>query len=161
MGGSVRQAQGVELGRRDRHRRDAEAGQDGALGVLDGSGEDGGRRDHAGLPRALDPERVEGRGRLEVVDVDRGRHLCDVGHEEVHEGGVEQLPGLVVGHPLVERTADALRDAAVDLALDDHRVDQVAAVVDDGVLQDGDLGGVGVGLDDDGVHAAGEGRALG
>ena len=50
-------------------------------------------------------------------------------------------PGLVVGHPLVERPADALRDAAVDLALDDHRVDQVAAVVDDGVLQDRDLGG--------------------
>ena len=34
-------------------------------------------------------------------------------------------PWLVVRHPLVERAADALRDAAVDLALDDHRVDQV------------------------------------
>ncbi len=57
-------------------------------------------------------------------------------------------PGLVVRHPLVQRTADALRDAAVDLALDDHRVDQAAAVVDDGVLEDRDLGGVRVGLDD-------------
>ena len=74
--------------------------------------------------------------------------------------GVEQLPGLVVGHPLVERAADALRDAAVDLALDDHRVDEVAAVVHDGVLQDRDLGGLRVGLDDHGVHAGGERRPL-
>ena len=51
--------------------------------------------------------------------------LGDVGHQEVHERRVQQLAGLVVGHPLVERAADALRDAAVDLALDDHRVDQV------------------------------------
>ena len=86
-------------------------------------------------------------------------HLGDVGHQEVHERGVEQLARLVVGHPLVERAADALRDAAVDLALDDHRVDQVAAVVDDGVLQDLDLRRVRVGLDDHGVHAVGEGRA--
>ena len=88
-------------------------------------------------------------------------HLGDVGHQEVHERRVEQLAGLVVGHPLVERAADALRDAAVDLALDDHRVDQVAAVVDDGVLEDRDLGGLRVGLDDHGVHAGGERRALG
>ena len=88
-------------------------------------------------------------------------HLGDVGHQEVHERRVEQLPGLVVGHPLVERAADALRDAAVDLALDDHRVDQVAAVVHHGVLEDRDLGGLRVGLDDHRVHAGGERRALG
>ncbi len=132
-----------------------------ALGVLDRRGEHRGRRDHARLAGALDAERVERRGRLEVVDVDRGGHLGDVGHEEVHERGVEQLARLVVDHPLVERPAHALGDAAVDLALDDHRVDQVAAVVDDGVLEDRDLGGVGVGLDDHRVHAVGEGRALG
>ena len=67
------------------------------------------------------------------------RHLGDVGHQEVHERGVLQLPVLVVRHPLVERAADALRHPAVDLPLDDHRVDEVAAVVDDGVLEDRDL----------------------
>ena len=34
-------------------------------------------------------------------------------------------PSLVVGHPLVQRAAHALRDAAVHLALDDHRVHDV------------------------------------
>ena len=85
-------------------------------------------------------------------------HLGDVRHQEVHERRVEQLPVLVVGHPLVERAADALRDAAVDLALDDHRVDQRAAVVHDAVAQDRDLGGLRVGLDDRRVHAGGERR---
>ena len=45
-------------------------------------------------------------------------------------------PSLVVDHPLVQRPADALRDAAVHLSLDDHRVDHVAAVVHHAVLQD-------------------------
>ncbi|CAB4716560.1 unannotated protein [freshwater metagenome] len=49
----------------------------------------------------------------------------------------------------------------MDLPLDDHRVDQLAAVVDDGVLEDRDLGRVRIGLDDRRVHAGGEGRALG
>ena len=73
-------------------------------------------------PAPLMPSGFSGRRRLEVVGLDV-RHLGRVGHEEVHERGVEQLPRLVVGHPLVERAADALGDAAVDLALDDHRVD--------------------------------------
>ena len=67
-------------------------------------------------------------------------------------------PSRVVLHPLVERAADALGHSAVDLALDDHRVDQRAAVVDDAVAQDLDLGRLRVGLDDDGVHAVGERR---
>ena len=86
------------------------------------------------------------------------RHLRRVGHQEVHERGVEQLAVLVVGHPLVERAADALRDAAVHLALDDHRVDQRPAVVHDAVAQHVDLGGLRVGLDDRRVHAVGERR---
>ena len=83
--------------------------------------------------------------------------LGGVGDEEVHERGVEQLPGLVVGHPLVERAADPLGDATVHLALDDHRVDHDAAVVHHAVAQDADLGGDRVGLDDRRVHAVGEG----
>src|SRR5690606_29484688 len=52
-------------------------------------------------------------------------------------------------------------DAAVDLPLDDHRVEHRAAVVHDAVAQDRDLGRVRVGLDDGGVHAVGERRADG
>ena len=112
-------------------------------------------------PAPLMPSGLSGDGVSRwSMSIDVG-HLGDVGHQEVHERRVEQLAGLVVGHPLVERAADALRDAAVDLALDDHRVDQVAAVVDHGVLQDPDLRGQRVGLDDHGVHAGGERRPLG
>ena len=40
---------------------------------------------------------------------------------------------LVVDDPFVQRAADTLRDSAHDLALDDPRIDDVAAVVDHGV----------------------------
>src|SRR5262249_49489398 len=52
--------------------------------------------------------------------------------------------------------ADALRNAAMDLALDDQRVDQRAAVVYDAVPQHLDLGRLRVGLDDDRMHPGGE-----
>src|SRR6185437_1655928 len=127
-----------------------------AFGVFDGGGQDGGAGDDAGLARAFDAERVEGRGGLQVADLDVGRDLADVGHEEVHEGRVDQLALVVVGHPLVQGATDALGDAAVDLALDDPRVDQAAAVVYHAVAQDRDLGRVRVGLHDRGVHPGGE-----
>ena len=121
-------------------------------------GEHGGARDHPGLAGALDPQRVQRGRRLQVADLDPAGHLADVGHQEVHERRVDQLPGVVVGHPLVQRAADALGDAAVDLALDDPRVDQRAAVVHHAVAQDRDLGRVRVGLHDRGVHPGGERR---
>ena len=44
---------------------------------------------------------------------------------------------VVVEHELlVERVADALRDAAVDLAVEDQRIDHRAAVVHHDVFQD-------------------------
>ena len=70
---------------------------------------------------------------------------------------LQQLPVLVVGQRLVQRAADALRDPAVHLAADDHRVDQRPAVVHHAVPVDGDLAGVRIDLDDRGVHAGGEG----
>ena len=126
----VAAAQLPELVGRDRHPGDREA-----LGVLDGRRDDGRHGDAARLAGALDAQGIQRRRGLEVVGLD-GRHLGRVGHEEVHEARVEQLARLVVGHPLVERATDALGDAAVDLALDDHRVDHRAAVVDDAVAQD-------------------------
>ena len=50
-----------------------------------------------------------------MVDVDRG-DLRRVGHQEVHERGIEQLAVLVVGHALVQRAADPLRDTAEQLS---------------------------------------------
>ena len=48
----------------------------------------------------------------------------------VHEVGADAVAVLVEGDPLHRRHREALGEAAVDLALDDHRVDPHAAVVD-------------------------------
>ena len=59
---------------------------------------------------------------------------------------------------LEQRLAEALRDAAVHLAFDEHRVHQRAEVVDDAVFRDADMAGVGVDLDLGDVAAVGERR---
>ena len=74
-------------------------------------------------PAPLMPSGFSGDG-VSRWSVSIARHLRGVRHQEVHERGVEQLPVLVVDQPLVQRAADALGDSAVDLPLDDHRVDQ-------------------------------------
>src|SRR5947207_2198483 len=57
----------------------------------------------------------------------------------------EELPALrVVQGMLEKRLADALRDAAVDLPLDDHVVDDAADVVDAHDAGDGDFTGLGI-----------------
>ena len=71
---------------------------------------------------------------------------------------LEQLPCIVVDHPLVQGPTHALRDTAVHLTLDDHGVDHPAAVMDHAVSKDLYLGGLWVGLDDGSVHAVGECR---
>ena len=48
----------------------------------------------------------------------------------------QQLPFVVVGHAFVQRLADALRDAAVNLPGHQHRIDGDADVVDRGVAHD-------------------------
>ena len=64
-----------------------------------------------------------------------------------------RFPALVVDRLLVQRLGDALRDAAVDLPLDDLRVDDRAAVVDGDVLHDLGRAGLGVDLDHADVRA--------
>ena len=92
-----------------------------------------------------------------MADLDH-RQLGGRRHEEVHEAAREQLAVVVVHDPLVERAADALRDASVDLALDDDRVHDDAAVVLDDVPDERELAGGAIDLDDGRVHAAGERR---
>ena len=59
----------------------------------------------------------------------------------VMSGGMTLIP------TLKQRLAHALGDAAMDLALDDHRIDDVAEIVDRGEIHDLDFAGVGVDLD--------------
>ena len=88
------------------------------------------------------------------------RHLGRAGQQVVGERGGERLALRVEGHLLVERGADALRRAAEDLAVDDHRVDQHAAVLDDDVVEDLDLAGLGIDRDDGGVRGVAEGAGV-
>ena len=88
-----------------------------------------GHRQRAGLAHALEAERVQRRERLEVVDDACGGTSVARGQRVVHVAAGQRLARLVVADLLEERAADAERDRALDLALDDHRVDQPAAVV--------------------------------
>ncbi len=74
---------------------------------------------------------VARRGRVVDVEADRvGRGRQQV----VDEGAGDQRAGVVVHRLLPERLGDALHQAAVHLAGDDQRVDDVADVVDADVL---------------------------
>ena len=68
----------------------------------------------------------------------------------------------VVDDVLADRLPEALRERAVELALDDRVIEDVAAVVDRGVARDRHLAGVAVDLDLGDMAAVGEGlRRLG
>jgi hypothetical protein len=63
------------------------------------------------------------------------------------------LPSLVVCDRFVQRRGEAHREPAVDLPVDDHRVDDVAAVVDGHEAADLDLARALVDVDDADVRA--------
>ena len=62
----------------------------------------------------------------------------------VGEGRGERLAVRVERALLVERGADALRGAAQRLAVDDHRIHQRAAILDDDIVEDLDLADLGI-----------------
>ena len=135
-------------------------GRDRRLGDLDAERrerivdrvDDRGRRgDRAALAYALLPELRIRRRRLHVHDA-HGRHLGRARQDVVRERRGERLALGVVGHLLVERGADALRGAAVDLAVHHHRIDERAAILDDHVVEYLDVAGLG-------VHRHGHGMA--
>ena len=89
----------------------------------------------AALAHALRAERRERRRALDRAGRER-RHVERVRDVVVVEVGRQQVPVLVVLEGLVDRGADRLRGRAHHLALDDLRVDPLAAVVDGGVVDD-------------------------
>ena len=117
----------------------------------------GGRGDGAGLAAALDAQRVRRAGRAGHGHVE-GRQVAGARHAVVHVAGGDQLAFLVVDRAFQQRLADALGDAAVHLALDDHRIDERAEVVDRGPAVDAGDAGLGVDLHLADVHARGEGE---
>ena len=93
-----------------------------------------------------------GDGVTVLADLPGGR-LDRRRQEVVHERAGQVVAVLVVGDLLVQRRREAHRQAAVDLAVDDHRVDDVAAVVDRDEAADLDLAGALVDVDDADVAA--------
>ena len=127
--------------------------------IVDGVGDGGGGRDGAALAQALLAEARVGRGRLHVHDAHLG-HLGGARQQVVGERRAERLAVRVEAHLFVERGADALGRAADDLAVDDHGVDQGAAVLDHDVVQDLDFAGLGIDGDDGGVGGVAEGARV-
>src|SRR5713101_5329552 len=83
-------------------------------------------RDAQGSPRRM-------RARVVVVE---GDQVVALGQRIVHEARGEELSALVEGRLLPERLADALGEAAVDLALDEKRIDEEARIVHGHVTQE-------------------------
>ena len=82
-------------------------------------------------PQPLMPSGFDGAWGDRHVDLER-RQVVGARHAVVHERAGDELAVLVVDGAFEQRLADALGDAAVHLALDDHRVDDRAEVVDRG-----------------------------
>ena len=97
------------------------------------------RRTHGGrLADALRADRVVRRRRDRLAELP-ARALHRRRQEVVHERAAEVVAALVERHHLHQRHAHAVGEAAVHLALDDHRVDARAAVVDGDEPADLDL----------------------
>src|SRR2546428_226585 len=98
------------------------------------------------FPDAFDAHRVVGTGRDSSIGFEH-RQVGGGGEEVGREVAGQQLPVLVVDDAFVERLGEPLRDRAVHLAVDDHRIDHRAAVVDRDVTEDGDRTGLPVDVD--------------
>src|SRR5437660_8927694 len=102
-------------------------------------------------------ERIAGGRDRAVVEADI-RDTVRAGYFVIHERGREKLArGQVVNRMLAHHLTDALRDAAVQLAVEQNMIDDPAAIVHRGVTQDFDDAGLGVEFDLGDVCTAGKG----
>ena len=90
-----------------------------------------------------------------MADLDR-RQFEGAGQVIVEQGRGERLALLVVGDLLAQRGADPLHHAAVDLRLDDHRVDHRAAILGDREIDEFDRAGLRIDRNDGAVRRVGE-----
>src|ERR1700730_14531985 len=103
--------------------------------VAYGIGNCGRRRHGTALADALDAEWVE-RGRRMLVDEMHARDLARSRHDVVRQRAGEELTFGIIIESLHQCAADALRGAADDLPLDQHRIDDDAAIVRDDIFLD-------------------------
>src|SRR5437899_2419584 len=111
----------------------------------------------ARFARAFYAERIAGRRDRTVVEPDLG-HAIGPRHFVMHGRAMAQLArGRVVDRMLAQDLPDALRDAAVQLAVEQDVIDDPTAIVHRGVAQDFDDARLRVDLDLGHVCAAGKG----
>src|SRR5256885_2594159 len=120
-----------------------------------GIGHRGSRGDGSRLAGSLDAERVHRRRRLGAAQFEEW-HVVGVRHRVVHERAGEERAVLVVDGLLPERLRDALDDASLHHAVDDHRVDDAPQVVDRDVADDLGFPGLLRNLDHGDVRSEGE-----
>src|SRR5437867_913645 len=142
--------QRVDPVRRQHRIRDVEASLER---VRNRVGDRRGRRPGGALADPAHAERVVVGREAQVLDDER-RHVLRPRDRVVHQRVREELAVVAVDDVLAEHDAQALGEAAHDLAVDDHRMELAAAVVHDRVTEDRDAAGLDVDLDRRCVHAA-------
>ena len=111
------------------------------------------RYNHAALADAAEADVGVERHGLRVLDLDPG-DVAGRRQQVVHERGRLVVAVLLAGRSLEGHSADALRDSAPDLALDDRGIDDRAAVLGRDIPLDLQDSGLDVHLDDGAVAAA-------
>ncbi len=114
----------------------------------------------AAFADAFDAQRIKGIRRNRLAENHR-RHVGGAHDRIIHQRAGLHLAVFAVEHLFALRFAETLSDAAVNLAFDDHRVDDYAAVVDEHQLFDGQFAGVAIDADGCDVGAEAPGFALG
>ena len=84
-----------------------------------------------------------------VRDIARGRK------QVVAQCGRERLAGVVITHELQQCIANAVRHTALDLAVDDQRVDDAAAIMRHAITHDHDPAGLRIDFDFNNMRAVG------
>src|ERR1700738_3427909 len=115
-------------------------------GIGNGVGHSRRRADGAALAHAAEAAQRGRRFRFEMHDLHWGNFTCRR-HDVIGKTHALDLPFTIVHHPLEERRANALGDAAADLAFDNHWIDQGSAILGDDVAIDQDFAGLRIDLD--------------
>src|ERR1700747_1139483 len=110
-------------------------------------------------PQPLAPSGLWVQGWLSSPSVTYGGRSAADGTGDSTRRAPHELAAAVVGAMLEQRLADALGEAAVDLALDDHRIDDGADVIDAPETDDLDAAGVRIDLELTDMRAVAEGEA--
>src|SRR5216683_2771773 len=123
-------------------------------------GDAGRTADRAGFAAALGAQRI-GTARRGFIERDLDRwNIVGARQAVILIARGQQLSLGVVGHALVQRLSNALRDAAVDLPRHQHRIDGDADVVDRGVAHHTADAGLRIDLDFADMGAVGPARPI-